>query len=310
MLDVADVVVLLLGVACAGVGGELFVRGAIGLAAWARVPARVIGTTVAAFATSSPELSVGLQAAAAGEPAIALGDALGSNVINLGLVLGITIAFGSIRVRRRELRRDLAVAAAAPALAVAALVDGSLVRAEAAVLVTTFVVWLTLITRQALRDRAEAADTAATTGWRAIAAAVVGLGVLVLAGRLVVVAAKGIGEQLGLDPFVVGATLVAVGTSAPELATSVVSCLRGHADVGLGTVLGSNVFNTLWIVGVVGLLHPIEVPPGEVLVAVVAGVLGVALAVPDRSGTLARWRGAALVALVAAYSVVTVALGP
>jgi cation:H+ antiporter len=305
-----DIVVLVVGVGLAGLGGELFVRGALGIAVWVRVPAGVIGTTVAAFATSSPEMSVAVQAARAGEPAIALGDALGSNVVNVGLVLGVTLALGALRIRRREVRRELAVAATAPVLTIAVLVDGQMVRAEAAVLVAAFLAWLAAVTRHAWRARSavvEAVEPARRL--HAVAAAVVGCVVLVLAGRLVVDAAKGIGLSLGLDPFVVGATLVALGTSTPELATAVVARVRGHADVGVGTVLGSNVFNNLWIVGIAGLVEPIRVAADEVAVAVIACLVALALVVPDRHGRLARGRGAALLAVAAGYAALTVVVG-
>jgi cation:H+ antiporter len=305
-----DVVVLVIGVLCAAAGGELFVRGAVGLAAWARVPAGVIGTTVAAFATSSPELSVAIQAAASDRPAIALGDALGSNVVNIGLVLGVTVAMGTLAVDRREVRRDLTVAAAAPALTVVALIDGKMVRAEAATLIAVFVAWLVIVTKRALRGRSRVLEVVESNGRRqAVLAAVGGLVLLIAAGNFIVSAAKGIGDALGLEPFVVGATMVAAGTSAPELATAVVSRVRGHADVGVGTVLGSNVFNNLWIVGVAGLLHPIEVPVDEVLVAVVCCLAGLALVIPTRAGVLRRSRGVALLSLAVVYASVTVALG-
>ena len=122
-------------------------------------------------------------------------------------------------------------------------------------------------------------------------------------------AAKGIGESLGLHPFVVGATLVAAGTSAPELATAVISRIRGHADVGLGTVLGSSVFDNLWIVGLAGMNQPIEVAATDVVVAVVACLAGLTLAVPGRSGLIPRWRGGALLAVVTAYTIASILSG-
>lgn len=314
-----DLVVLLLGVVCAGIGGELFVRGAVGLASWARVPAAVVGTTVAAFATSSPELSVAVQASLDGKPAIALGDALGSNVINVAVVLGLTLVLGPLAVARADVRRELAVAAMAPVLTLAVLIDGRMARAEAAVLMGAFVAWLVVVTRQALRQRSVVDEVVAEAGvdalvpsrrWGAVGAAAVGLGFLVLAGTFIVDAAKGIGDSLGMDPFVVGATLVALGTSTPELATAIISRARGHSEVGLGTVLGSNVFNNLWIVGVAGLITPIDTAASEVLLAVGACLVALALVVPPASGTLGRGRGLALVAVAAAYAAATVILGP
>jgi cation:H+ antiporter len=305
-----DPVVLFLGVVAAAFGGEFFVRGAVGLASWARVPAGIIGTTVAAFATSSPEMSVAIQSAAAGEPEIALGDALGSNVINLAVVLGITILLGPLAVVRREVGRDLTVAALAPVLTLAVLVDGRMVRVEAALLLAVFVVWLLLVGRDALQRRSAVTEAVgAPRQLGAVMSAVVGLAFLVLAGRLIVESAKGIGDSLGLDPFVVGATLVALGTSVPELATAIISRARGHVEVGVGTVLGSNVFNNLWIVGLAGLIEPIRADATEVLVAVGACLVALALVVPPRVGLLPQWRGVALLAVAVAYAVGTILLG-
>lgn len=303
---------LALGGLFAAAGGDLFVRGAVGLAEWARVPAAIIGATVAAFATSSPELSVGIQAAASGRPELALGDALGSNVINVAVVLGAVLVLGRLVATRAELRRDLSLAMAAPIVTLLALVDGRLARAEAVVLLGIFLGWLVAVARAALRQRSAAAEVLAPHEgrWRVVVSALAGLAALIVAGRLVVVGAKEIGEGLGLDPFVVGATLVAIGTSAPELATALLARRRGHTEVGVGTVLGSNVFNNLWIVGVVALVEPIHTSASEVVLAVAACLVALALVVPTASGTVPRWRGGCLLALAAAYLTLTVALGP
>jgi cation:H+ antiporter len=302
--------VLAVGVAAAAVGGDFFVRGAVGLAAWMRVPAGLIGVTVAAFATSTPELSVGLQAAAEGRSELALGDALGSNVVNVAVVLGVVVLSGSLVARRRDLRRDLAVAAAAPLVTLLALVDGRLVRPEAVVLLVIFAGWLAAVGRAAARERSAAgAVLGERAGLGVVMALAAGLGSLVVAGRLIVLAAKGIGADLGLDPFVIGATMVAVGTSTPEIATAVISRRRGHSEVGVGTVLGSNVFNNLWIVGAAALIDPIEASVSETVVAVAACLAALAVVVPPRTGVMRRARGVALFAIAALYLGATVAIG-
>jgi cation:H+ antiporter len=138
---------------------------------------------------------------------------------------------------------------------------------------------------------------------RAAVEAVVGLLLLIIAGRLVVIAAKGIGETLGWDPFLVGATLVAIATSTPELATMLVARIRHQDELTLGSILGSNVFNALWIIGVTAVIHPIPVRSDEIAIAVAAGVATLALCVPARSGLLGRVRGVALLAVYAGYLV-------
>jgi cation:H+ antiporter len=305
-----DVLILLAGVAVAALGGEFFVRGAVGLAVGLRVPAGIIGVTVAAFATSSPELSVGVNAARDGRPELALGDALGSNVVNLGIVLGVALLVRPLRAETSGLRRDLPVALAAPVLTAVLLADGLLNRADGVALLVVFAAWLGVVVSQARTARADAIVEDAPARRRALLEVGAGLAMLVVAGRLIVVAAKGIGASLGIDEFLVGATLVAVATSAPELATALLARRKGHDDIGLGTILGSNVFNNLWIVGIAALIRPIEVAGREVAVAVAVGVVLVLLAIPLRSSLLGRQRGAALVTLYAGYVVVLLVTAP
>lgn len=289
---------LVVAIVAAGAGGELFVRGTVGLAAWARVPAGIVAATVAAFATSSPELSVAVSSAVAGEPEIALGDALGSNVVNVAVVLGVAIVLLPLHGSRAELRRDLPFAFAAPVLTGVLLADGTLGRADALVLFVVFGTWFALTVLQAHRMRSAAPTVLGERrhGW-SVLSILAGLGLLVVAGRMIVSSAESIGRALDVDPFVIGATVVAFGTSTPELATTIVARLRGHEDVGVGTVIGSNIFNNLWIVAVAALIRPITVRSAEVAVGIVAGVASLALVVPGRAGVLPRWRGIALLAL-------------
>lgn len=295
---------LVLGLACAGIGGEFFVRGIVGIAHWARVPAGIIGATIAAFATSSPELSVSINAALAGTPQIALGDALGSNIVNIGLVLGLALLFGPIQDRGKLARREFPFALLAPAVTFVLLLDGTLSRVDGGLLFAAFSGWLAVSARQALRERSAAEHVLAEKGTgMAFVVAIAGLVLLVLAGILIVTGAKYVGEIFGWTPFVVGATLVAIGTSIPELATTIISRTRGHDEVGLGTVLGSNLFNGLFVVSVAALIHPIEVRIQTVMVGLFFGVLTVALAIPNRSGQVVRNRGFVLLGAYAVYVV-------
>jgi len=297
-----DVLLLSFGVLAAAAGGELFVRGAIGVAAWLRVPAGIIGATIAAFATSTPEFSVALNGATTGHPQIPLGDALGSNVTNIGLVLGLTLLLGPLATNRGAIRRDLPFAFAAPVITLLLLADGPLGRVDGAVFIAVFATWLVIAVLEARRARTAAVGIIGETRpRRAMLMSAGGLLLLGLAGRLIVLAAKGIGEDLGIDSFMVGATLVAVGTSAPELATTVVASLRGHAEIGLGTIVGSNIFNNLWIVGVTALIDPIDVEWREVTTALVACTLVLLLVIPGSAGTLGRRRGLGMLGGYGAY---------
>lgn len=297
-----DVGLLLSGMVLAALGGEVFIRGAVGLAARLRVPPGIIGATIAAFATSAPEMAVGINAALAGASQVAAGDALGSNVVNLGLVLGAVVLIAPLRLEARAVLRDLPLTAGAPLLLGLLAADGRVSRVDAGALIVVFAVWLTTTVLQAFRERDGASPLRGEPGiGQAMLLVTAGAALLAIAGRLVVLGALAVGQRLGLDAFFVGATLVALGTSMPELATALLARLRGHADLGAGTVMGSNIFNTLWIVGVAALIQPFDVRAAELSVAVAAGAVGALLLFPAGSWVIGRLRGALLLGGYALY---------
>lgn len=308
-LATTDLLALLAAIAVAALGGASFLRGVLGVAAWLRLPKLLVATTLAAFATSSPEMAVSSLAALAGKPEIGLGDALGSNVVNVGLILGLALLFGALVVRSDELRRDFALALIVPILTLALALDGTLSRADGALLLALFVLWSTLVVRQAIaRRRAATTENGPpVSALRAWLFLLVGLAALILAGRLFVTGASGIAAALGVHPYLIGVTIVAVGTSLPELVTVLLSRLRGHDDVGLGTLLGSNLSNGLAIVGIAATIHPIRATLGEVATALAFGVLTVLLMLPY-AGALSRGRGLALLAAYVAFVFVTLAM--
>lgn len=303
-----DLLALVAAVAVAAAGGAAFLSGVLGVATWLRLPNMLVATTLAAFATSSPELAVSSLAALAGRPGIGLGDALGSNVVNLGLILGAALLFGPLAARFDEYRRDFLLALAVPLLTLLLAVDGTLSRGDGALLLLLFTVWMALVARQALTHRRHDAVNADAPAHavRSCVSLLVGLAGLIIAGRLFVAGASGIAIALDVHPYVIGATLVAMGTSLPEVVTVLVSRLRGHDDVGLGTLLGSCLFNGLAVVGVAASIQPISVPLAEVGVALALGVTTVAL-VLARGGIIPRRRGLALLAAYAVFVYMTVA---
>jgi cation:H+ antiporter len=296
-----DFLALGLGVVCAGIGGELFLAGLVRLARWARISAGIAATTVAAFATSGPELTVAITSALVGAPEISLGDALGSNVVNVGLVLGLAALIAPIPLSSEGAGRDPLVAALAPLLIGLLAFDGLLSRFDGLMLLAAFAAWLAATLVEARRQR-RAARGSAPRSWRFALLGLAGLALLVLAGQLVVSGARGIAEASGAQLFLIGATLVALGTSVPELAIAVVSQLRRRHEVGLGTVLGSNIFNGCFVIGVAATICPIRVAWGEVSWALLFGVVTVAASVPRRRPSLGRARGLLLVALYASTS--------
>lgn len=293
---------LILGIVCAGIGGELFVRGAVGLARWSRISPGIIGATVAAFATSSPELSVSISSALAGKPQIALGDALGSNVVNVALILGAALVISGIQSPRAGVKRDFPVALLVPVITGVLFLDGELSRVDGVLMLCAFAAWLVATIIEARKQRSAAEEVlGAQRIWAAIAYCVVGLLFLTGAGRFIVSGARGIALHFGVGEFVIGATVVAVGTSVPELATAIIAKLRGHDEVGLGTILGSNIFNGLFIVALAATIHPIVVGWREVFVALVFGIVALGSCYPPSNGFIERRRGVVLLVLYAAY---------
>ncbi len=297
-----DYVAMILGVVCAGIGGELFVRGAVGLAHWARLSPGIIGATVAAFATSSPELSVSINAAMAGKPQIALGDALGSNVVNVALILALALVISGIQSPRDSVKRDFPVALLIPIITGVLFLDGELSRFDGLLMLSMFLAWLVAVVIEVRKQRSAAEEVLGEhRRWLVVLSCVVGLAVLVAAGNLIVAGARGIAISFGIDEYIIGATIVAVGTSVPELATTVIAKLRGHDEVGLGTILGSNIFNGVLIIAVAAIIHPITVAWREVAITLVFGLVALVFAYPTRNGFIERRRGVLLLVLYAVY---------
>ena len=296
-----DYAFLGLGVVCAAAGGEFFVRGVVGLALAARVSGAIIGATLAAFATSSPELAVAISSAIDHKPQIAFGNALGSNVVNIALILGLALVISPIQCSRGSLKRDFPVALGVPVVTAFLCTDGVLSRIEGALLLGLFLAWLAAVVMDARRQRSASGASESPPGWHAAMLGAIGLALLFGAGQLIVSGARGIAESMGMSEFVIGATIVAIGTSVPELATTLIAKLRGHDEVGLGTLLGSNIFNGLWIVPIAALIHPIEIEWHEAAIALAFGALAMLVVFPPRQGLIGRSRGAMLLIMYWAY---------
>ncbi len=286
-------------------GAEALVRGAAALAFRFGLSALLVGLTVVAFGTSAPELVVSTQAALGGAGGIAVGNVVGSNVANLTLILGLTALIRPVQVQQRLVRLDLPLLLGVSLVAAVFLLDRTVSRFEGVVLLAGLWAYLGLTVWLARRERASL-DAAAlpprTSTGRSVVFVAVGLGMLVLGSAWLVRGAVAVAEAAGLPQAVIGLTLVAVGTSLPELVTSSVAARRGEGDLAVGNVVGSNLFNLLGILGVAAVLRPLGAPglePFSVAVMVGAVVLVLPLA---RSGfVLSRLEGAVLLALYAGY---------
>jgi len=278
-------------------GAEWLVRGASGIALASGVKPLVIGLTVVAFGTSAPELVVTMLAAVEGKSAIALGNVVGSNIANLGLILGVTSLILPPKVDSRLIRREVPVMVATMVLLVLVLLDGLVSRVEGGGLVAcavVFTLWLLKTTSDVpvmaseLAARKEEVKAEAGKGSRVklIALSVVGLALLVGGGKLFVDGASALALSLGMSERVVGLTIVSVGTSLPELATSIVAALRGHSDIAVGNVIGSNIYNVLLILGASAAVNPIEgsllTMRGDLAALVVMTLLGTLFLRGDR----------------------------
>ncbi len=308
-----SILLLLVGVVLAWIGGTLFVDGAVGLARLARWPVAVIGVTVAAFGTSSPELMVAIQAAMDGVPEISLGDVLGSNIVNISFILALVLSLSGMKAEDDGVRRDWAWALAVPFIMAVVLWDGWFSRMDAVILMSIFFLWLTLVVRHARRHAARNLDEIIEAGQASKARTVLwllaGLAMLIGAAQFVVHGGKGVAEVLGWSPFIVGAVVVAVATGTPELATTIVAKIRGHHDVGLGNILGSNVFNVLFIAALAALIQPYAVRPPELAPSLAFGIMTTLMILPGKGGYLGRWRGFVLLALYVVYVAMTLRTG-
>jgi cation:H+ antiporter len=236
------------------VGAELLVRGAVVLAAAARISSLVIGLTVVAFGTSAPELAVSAISSLKGDAAIALGNVVGSNIFNVLFILGLSAIIVPLTVTSQLVRLDVPLMIAASCAAWLAAVDGAIDAWEAALMFVAFVtytIWLIRMGENETESSSKAAVNlrSQTIGisriWGHLALVVVGLALLVLGARWLVAASIEIAQTFGVSDMIIGLTIVAAGTSLPELATSIVAALKGERDIAVGNVVGSNVFNLL-----------------------------------------------------------------
>jgi cation:H+ antiporter len=253
---------LLLGLVLLVIGGDVLVRGAVGLAARLGVSPLLIGLTVVGFGTSTPELVTSLQAAFAGAPGLALGNVVGSNIANILLILAIAALIRPFAVGRAAFGRDAVTMVLATIAASALIATDGLGRAAGFGLVAGLIAYLFVayqIDRRSTANIANIGPTSSDGLGLSVAFALGGIVLTIIGARLLVDAATEIATVLGVSDAVIGLTLVAVGTSLPELVTSVMAALRGRSDLALGNVLGSNIYNILGVLGVTALVHPIPV---------------------------------------------------
>jgi len=291
-----------LGLVALFFGGEYLVRGATAVAKHFRLSPMVIGLTIVGFGTSAPELLVSIQAAMAGQPAIAIGNVLGSNIANILLILGVSAVIAPLIIPVRKLWRDLGFMLAATAAIWIMLLDGTITRVEGLFLIAGLIVFLAtaFMTGKVEVDEADLGDI---PQWKAWAMTFGGLVILVIGARLLVDSSTQLARAFGISEAVIGLTIVAVGTSLPELATSVIAAIRKQTEIAVGNVVGSNIFNIFSILGITALIAPIPADPRFAAVDM-PWVAGTAIGLTVLAfvlGGLPRIAGAVLLAAYAGY---------
>lgn len=324
-----DVLLLLVGFALLIAGGELLVRGSVAVAERLGMSPLIIGIVLVGFGTSMPELVISVQASLAGSPGIAIGNFVGSNISNILLIVGVSASLAPLTVHSRALKRDGGVVIAASLFFTLLSLVAPLSRPVGALFVTSLAAYLYYAARQerlepqeghsAPYEMAEAYEELLRNGdhwgarrlkWSArlgrilpYLMALAGLATIIFGGRVLVDSAVALAQQIGVNETVIGLTIVAIGTSLPELVTSLVAAYRGHSDVAVGNVLGSCVYNILGIGGVVGLLAPTNIPASIIhydnFVMLAASVALVIAA--SNGGRITRLEGLAMLTAYAAY---------
>jgi cation:H+ antiporter len=311
----ATLLMVVAGLALLVAGAELLVRGASSLARAVGMPPLIIGLTVVAFGTSAPELAVSLGASLAGQPDIAMGNVIGSNMFNVLFILGISAAIVPLVVSSQLVRLDVPIMIGVSGLAWLMASDGVVDRLEGVMLlagIVGYAAMLILLGRSQGKSVAHAGPAAPVRRAAPMRGLVVpallvlaGLVLLVLGARWLVQGAVGLARVLGVSELLIGLTIVAAGTSLPELATSVIASIRGERDIAVGNIVGSNIFNILAVLGAAAAAapHGVAVSPAVLRfdLPVMSAAALVCLPVFFTGGRISRWEGALLLGYYAAY---------
>lgn len=295
---------------------DRFVGGAAATAQYFGMPQLLIGMVIVGFGTSAPEMVVSVISAAQGNPGIALGNAYGSNIANIALILGVTALIAPIIVQREVLRKELPILVAVTGLAAWQLWDSQISRFDAVVLLVVFaalmawLVWRNMASKSASQHPPALPQEVEIQRMplpRALFWLLIGLVLLIGSSRMLVWGAVTVAQEFGVSDLIIGLTIVAIGTSLPELASSIIAARKGEHDIALGNILGSNLFNTLAVVGLAGVIHPLEfgseVLERDMLVMAILtlSLFGLGYAY-RRTGQIGRVKGALLLAAYLAYT--------
>lgn len=258
MTAVLPYILLIIGFVLLIKGADFFVDGASSIAAKLKVPSLIIGLTVVSIGTSLPEAAVSISASLSGSNAISLGNVIGSNIFNLLVVVGVSSVILPIVTDSDILKRDMPVNIASTIILFVMLLDRTLSRIEAAILLLLLIAYILFLIRSALKSRTEADETKVLSWTKSLIFVVAGAAAIIFGGNMVVNNAKIIAATLGMGDTLIGLTVVAFGTSLPELVTSIIAAKKGDSGIAMGNVVGSCIFNILFILGISGVIQPLS----------------------------------------------------
>lgn len=327
-----DIIAILIGLVILILGAEGLVRGASSLAAKLKISPLVIGLTVVSFGTSAPELTVNILSAVQGSTDLAVANVVGSNIVNILLILGVCAIIVPLSVKSSTVWKEIPLALLGVFLIFTMANDSlfdnlplnALTRTDGIALLALMAIFMYYIFGMAKNDREKAADAKIDDELEddtkikqfsvpvSAGLTVLGLAGLVLGGRLLVSGATDIAKAAGLSEALIGLTIIAIGTSLPELATSVVAALRKHADIAIGNVVGSGIFNVFFVLGVTSTISPLPVSSTlnfDIVMAIVATLLLFVFMFIGGKRRLVRWEGIVFVAMYVAYLIYLIGRG-
>ena len=299
-----NAVLTIVGLVILCFGANWLVSGGVTIAKKLRISQMIIGLTIVAYGTSTPELAASMAAAVGSHTDLILGNIVGSNISNIGMVIGVCAVVSPLVVKRATTRKEIPIMIGVSLLLIAISVDGEISQYDGIMLVVGLIAFTAYTLSRAKKERNEEAEDSATTKTsipRAIALIVVGAALLYFGGFLTVENAISIAENIGISETVIGITIIAIGTSLPELVTSVIAIRKGHTDIGIGTIVGSNIYNILMILGISSVITGIAVVPGIFTDYLIMVGFSIVLIAFLRSGIIPKPAGIGLVIAYAVY---------
>lgn len=302
------IVLLIVGFVLLIKGADYFVDGSSGLAKIFKIPSVVVGLTIVAMGTSLPEASVSITASLSGSNELSLSNVLGSNIFNLLMVIGISALVFCVTSDKDIIKRDLPVNLGLTALLLIMILNGVLSRVEGLILIVLMVSYILVLIKNAMKNRVEEENDEKLPVWKCLIFIVFGIAAVILGGNFVVDSSTKIATSLGMSENLVGLTIVAIGTSLPELVTSVVATKKGETGLALGNAVGSCIFNILFILGASALLSPLTANLENIIdIAILIGVSLFFVVICNLCKKLTRTHGILCVLIYVAYTAYIIA---